>query len=245
MVNLPKPTKSFRSVSISNKFSATISNTFSFLVSLISIPYLIILYLTWKFWRETESLHGKCLISYIVSLALFYLLWMILQIDSKKIADHPLACRILSYACYASVIMNFSWLLVMSFDLWRSLKRSNESEEETKTFFKYCLVCFGLTAAVLVFIVLMESPSADLQVLKAEELGSSSAGNDLCWVNRSNPQKFLVFYGPIAVMILSGVVLLAMTGAKIYRPRSSHLVIDKAQHHSFSYLINQCQCTVR
>jgi G protein-coupled receptor Mth (Methuselah protein) len=91
---------------------------FSSVGMLISLPFLIVTLLVYLLLPELRNLAGKCFMFNVLGLTLSY---TIMQIENfMEIAEKP--CIFLGYSLYFSMMLNFFWLNVICFNVWRTLR---------------------------------------------------------------------------------------------------------------------------
>lgn len=84
---------------------------------MVAFPYIVITFFVYSFMDELSSLHGKSVISYIFSVAIFHTSLAIVQLDESKLMDYHAICATAGYFIYASIFVCFLWLIVMCFDV--------------------------------------------------------------------------------------------------------------------------------
>lgn len=89
---------------------------------LIAVPYLIIIFLFYTFAHELCCLHGKCVIAYVISVAIFHTSLAIVQLDDDKLRKIPFACRTAGYLLYTSIFVCFLWIITMCYDVWAGFR---------------------------------------------------------------------------------------------------------------------------
>lgn len=70
---------------------------------------------------KLRNLNGRCLMRYLIVLAIGFALIAWVQINDWGV-KHPLLCRCIGYTAYFSFISAFSWLSVINFDMWLNSK---------------------------------------------------------------------------------------------------------------------------
>lgn len=84
---------------------------------ILSVIFIIITLLVYTFIPVMRNLYGKCLLCYLVSLAIAYSLIAALQLNGSNYIE-PYLCYSIAYTIYFSFLSTFLWLNVMNFDLW-------------------------------------------------------------------------------------------------------------------------------
>lgn len=89
---------------------------------LLSIPFLLVTFCVYGFIGELRNLHGKCLMSYVLSLIVLYLSFGLANIYPEKFAAVKSLCTFVGYICYLSVLCSFFWLNLMCYDIWSTFR---------------------------------------------------------------------------------------------------------------------------
>lgn len=84
---------------------------------MVAFPYIVITFFVYSFVDELSSLHGKSVISYIFSVAIFHTSLAIVQLDESKLMSYHAICATAGYFIYSSIFVCFLWLIVMCFDV--------------------------------------------------------------------------------------------------------------------------------
>lgn len=84
---------------------------------LISVPFILATILVYLCLPELRNLHGKCLLCYLIGLAIGYLFMAMMQLNRSNFIPHYIRDPI-GYLIYFSFMSAFLWLSVISFDLW-------------------------------------------------------------------------------------------------------------------------------
>lgn len=93
-----------------------------FAVSLIALPFLSTSLFGYLLVGKMTGLHGRIVISYVISIAVFHVSSAIVQLDHQKLwVNHPLGCKLTGYVGNFSILSSFCWLIVMCYDV-RSFK---------------------------------------------------------------------------------------------------------------------------
>lgn len=89
---------------------------------LVAVPYLVIIFLFYSFGHELDSMHGKCVIAYVSSVAIFHISLAIVQLDDDKLRKFPFVCKTAGYLLYTSIFICFFWLHAMCYDVWKGFR---------------------------------------------------------------------------------------------------------------------------
>lgn len=88
---------------------------------LLSIPFIIATILVYFVVPELYHLHGKCLLCYLLALAIAYSVNAYLKLNGSDFIS-PLPCQLLGYTMYFALLTAFLWLNVICFDLWFNIQ---------------------------------------------------------------------------------------------------------------------------
>lgn len=93
-----------------------------FMISLLDtsfmLPLLFIVLSLYYFIPWLESLHGKIVISYIISVTFYHLSSFIIQHELVTLQTNKPLCSFVGYLLYISILSCFFWLHVMCYDVW-------------------------------------------------------------------------------------------------------------------------------
>ncbi|XP_025200244.1 uncharacterized protein LOC112598108 [Melanaphis sacchari] len=162
---------------------------------------------------EMKNLSGKNLASFCVSLVCSY---------ASFVAGNWLtgpACYAGAAVTYYAFLTSFAWMLVMSFDCWRTLRLATvelrvTSGRQTKKFLVYSAVCW-LVPAMMTFVAV----AADAVPAVPDE-ARPRFGADQCWFG-SKTALLMFFAGPLTVVMLVNFVLFGWTAYMIHSSRAT------------------------
>lgn len=86
---------------------------------LISVIFIAATLLVYAFVPKLRNLNGKCLICYLITLAIGYSILAWLQFIGE---EHGPVCTTLALFAYFTLIASFLWLNVLNFDNWQSFE---------------------------------------------------------------------------------------------------------------------------
>ncbi|CAD7002681.1 unnamed protein product [Ceratitis capitata] len=180
---------------------------------MISAPFLYLTILIYWVVPKLWNLHSKCLICYLLSLAIGTTLIVVINMSTS---EYPIAvCATMGFFAYYFLLAVFFWLNVICFDLWQ-IFRGNISNighmSEAQRFRYYSLYAWGLPAVMTVITVGLQYSNlpAELQ---------SGIGDTHCWLNTEEWSAMLYFYGPCLILILSNIAMFYSTVRRIYNIR--------------------------
>ncbi|XP_060865092.1 uncharacterized protein LOC132941171 [Metopolophium dirhodum] len=162
---------------------------------------------------EMKNLSGKNLASFCVSLLGSYAAFLV-----GNWLTGP-ACYAGAAFTYYAFLTSFAWMLVMSFDCWRSLRLATvelrvTSGRQTKKFLVYSAVCW-LVPAMMTFVAV----AADVVPAVPKDV-RPRFGDDQCWFG-SKTALLLFFAGPLTTIMAVNVVLFGWTAYMIHSSRAT------------------------
>lgn len=87
---------------------------------IISLPFLLATFLVYAFIQELRNLHGLALMSYLSALFVLYTSMIIIKLGtSLHESDY---CEIVGYTAYASILVAFFFLNVISIDIYSTFR---------------------------------------------------------------------------------------------------------------------------
>jgi hypothetical protein len=94
-----------------------------FSVMILSIPFLIATLVIYGLIKELRTLHGRCVMSYVLSLTLLYSLQATIGLYNHEMLDEfRITCKCFGYLSMAAILMCFFWLNVMCYDTWSTIR---------------------------------------------------------------------------------------------------------------------------
>lgn len=95
----------------------TVRSIFSPIGMLLSVPFIIATFFVYLCIPELCNLHRKCLLCYLIVLAVGYVTMAFVQLNGNNYME-PIPCKSIGYVMYFSFLSAFLWLSVISFNLW-------------------------------------------------------------------------------------------------------------------------------
>ncbi|XP_063222231.1 G-protein coupled receptor Mth2-like isoform X3 [Bacillus rossius redtenbacheri] len=181
---------------------------------LISLPFLAVTLVVYAAVPQLRNLHGRALMSYVVSLIVAYTCLVGVQLLSSSLAQ--LLCLMLAFIIYFSFLASFFWLNVMCFDIWWTFSgfrplRGSEKEREHKKFVMYSVYAWGSSSLLLLVCLL-----TDRHPYVRERVLSPQFGKDRCWFTTQSAEA-AYFYGPMGLIVLCNIVLFVLTALRIVK----------------------------
>ncbi|XP_025197944.1 G-protein coupled receptor Mth2-like isoform X2 [Melanaphis sacchari] len=209
---------------------------------MLSLPFLFSTFLVYALIRDLQNLHGKSLMCHVATLLVAYTSLIIVQFITNSVVKEW--CVFLAYTVQFSFLASFFWLNVMCFDLWWTFSgfrplRGNLKEHEAKKFIVYSIYAWGCTSFISIITFGME----ELPYLPSGAI-RPGFGNKSCWFG-SNSAMLLYFYGPIATLLLSNLLMFIHTAimivkhmrdAKVLRGSESQKNVDHEKRRFMLYL---------
>ena len=126
------------------------------------------------------------------------------------------ACVILAVFMYFFFTSSFFWMLVIAFDVWRTLRASATqlrltAGKQWKKFGVYSLVGWGSSALLTLAIILIDS----LEIFRSKEFEKPGVGMGKCFLQDKAVGVYL--HLPSMVVMLLNAILFLITTATIYR----------------------------
>jgi hypothetical protein len=181
-------------------------------VSLISLTIVFIVY--WVI-PEFNSLHGKIVLSNVVSIA-FLTSFILIVYNVKFYEESVKICKIIGYFGYFSSMCMFSWMTIMCFDLCHALlgEQIQHFLPHNIRFVFYSVIGWGSGLGLSLVLFILENilpPSSDL---------NAEIGNQMCFIS-TNGNKFLyLFHLPILIMMMLNISF--FTTIIIFITKSNH-----------------------
>lgn len=192
---------------------------------IVSIVFLIVTFIIYALIPELRNLHGKCLMCYVVALALLFGFLSTVQLDKSLFLIGSRNCTLVGYLLYFSVILSFTWLTIMCYDIFRTYKEGITAKyrgEESKIFSIYCILGLCIPSFLTLIVFLIDTT----HILHEKYL--PKFGVKRCWTVDSKLIEAIYVYTPISVMMLINIALFLHTANKIRHAKKS--TVDGAQH---------------
>ncbi|XP_065361151.1 G-protein coupled receptor Mth2-like [Calliphora vicina] len=88
-----------------------------------SIPFFLITIVAYCCLSELRNVHGKCFMSYLISVTLSYGLLSYINLSQTKF--HPVPCLLMGYLNHYMQLSYYTWLGIVCYDTWRSFSDSS------------------------------------------------------------------------------------------------------------------------
>ncbi|XP_054084789.1 G-protein coupled receptor Mth2 isoform X2 [Zeugodacus cucurbitae] len=184
------------------------------MIMLISLPFLYITVLIYWFIPELWNLHSKCLICYLLSLAIGTTL--IVVVNFRGAEFETVTCAIIGFVAYYFLSAVFYWLNVICYDVWQNFCRSKGNVQhltQRKQFMYYSLYGWGLPALMTVITIGLQYSNLPLKL-------KSGIGYSHCWLKTHDWSAMIYFYGPCLLLIIFNIIIFFLTIKKVYKIRN-------------------------
>ncbi|XP_014292378.1 uncharacterized protein [Halyomorpha halys] len=175
---------------------------------------------------DLRNLPGKNMASLCVALLLAYTSF----VTGRFL--HGDACIVVSVVAFYFFLASFTWMLIISFDVWRTLKLSTShlrvsSGKQWKRFIAYSLLSW-LIPALIVMLALW----AELSLVVGADWKPGFGSFGSCWFGRSKP--LLVFFAtPLAFVMLLNIVFFTSSFVILYSTRSARPTATASTQRDF------------
>ncbi|XP_065361352.1 probable G-protein coupled receptor Mth-like 2 [Calliphora vicina] len=105
------------------KIGLTYLELFNYWIQVLSIIFLLFTMIVYCCLPELLNVHGKCLMSYVASLALSFAIFSFLYLSQSSFDLLP--CLIMAYLNYYLQLSYYTWLGIICYDIWRSFSDFN------------------------------------------------------------------------------------------------------------------------
>lgn len=180
----------------------------------VSAIFLIVHLAVFAALSEMKNLSGKNLASFCVSLVCSYAAFV-----AGNWLTGP-ACYASAAFTYYAFLTSFTWMLVMSFDCWRSLRLATvelriTAGRQTKKFLVYSAVCW-LVPAMLTFVAV----AADAVPAVPDRFRPRFGAAQTCWFG-SKTALLVFFAGPLSAVMAVNLTLFVWTAYLIHSSRAT------------------------
>ncbi|XP_046644908.1 G-protein coupled receptor Mth2-like isoform X2 [Daphnia pulicaria] len=163
---------------------------------------------------EIRNIHGVTIMCHVASLAVMYIGLCVIQLG-PQLPDG--VCVGLAVIVHFTFLSTFTWLNVMSFDIWWTFSdlRPRNSRHGRQHLGRR-IIFYSIYAWGVPFIIVLVGQVLDHLKNLPQHIVTPGFGEVKCWFFEK--EAFLVYlYGPIAVLILSNIVFFVMTAVLLYR----------------------------
>lgn len=176
------------------------------ILTLISVVFLVATFIVYCYLPELRDLQGLCYMCLCMSMAIGFLSLGILQISPGFIGE---ICTATGFTVYFWMTATFFWMNVICINVYRTIVNAIFLKKTQKRqFYMYSIYAWGTTLAF--FIVVL--------ITNFVEGGHWKPGfnSNSCWFH-GRTETWIFFYGPIACLILSNLILFVLSSFKLLR----------------------------
>ncbi|XP_055296031.1 G-protein coupled receptor Mth2-like isoform X2 [Sitodiplosis mosellana] len=186
---------------------------------LISVLFIIATLLVYAFVPKLQNLQGKCLICYLICLAIGYTLMAYIQLNGFNYVQ-PHICHPIGFTMLFGFLSAFCWLNVLNFDFWLNFQSNIRFKQfnERKQFGIYALYGFGIPF-LLTFLVFVLDNIKTLPLILRPGIGDRN-----CFLTNI----FWYFYVPIGIFFIINIVFFVLIALQI-RQLQRELAIRRSQ----------------
>ncbi|XP_066993684.2 G-protein coupled receptor Mth2 [Anabrus simplex] len=193
----------------------------------ISATFLLATLLVYCILPDLRDLDGKCLMGYMLSLAIAYISLALLQFHGHRLDD--LMCVTQAFFLYYWMLSAFFWLNLVSFNVWRRTMWWRMSmAAHNKLFPAYA--CYGYGLPLIFLFVALVSEHSDGDHIKPK------FGVTKCWFD--GPQEsWAYFYGPVAVLLTCNIMFFVWTGWCLWKTDNQIKVMGKLRSMRYKCML--------
>nr|XP_024218331.1 uncharacterized protein LOC106684199 [Halyomorpha halys] len=180
----------------------------------VSIIFLLLHLIAFCLVPDLKNLSGKNMASLCVALLIAYTSFVAGRFFQGN------ACLVVAVLTFYSFLASFTWMLTMSFDVWRTLRLATSelrvcSGKQWGKFIAYSVWSW----LIPVFIVMM-ALWAELSPGVGADWRPGFAAASSCWFGRSKP--LLIFFAvPLAIVMLLNIIFFASSAHMVYSSTST------------------------
>ncbi|CAK1551260.1 unnamed protein product [Leptosia nina] len=197
------------------------NNDYYYIALLVSSFFLALLLIVYAILPELRNMQGKVLMSYVASL-----LGAFLSLVAMQIGSYPKeTCVALSTIIYFFFLAAFSWMNVMSYDIWwtfRGYAKARPIHRRGKKFkfIMYCLYAWGVPIIMAIAFVCMNEADLSDQPWIIKPM----IPNHGCFL--AGGQKYVYLYLPMLILIVCNWIFYLMTAFNVWRLRRGTAVLN-------------------
>ncbi|XP_046824916.1 G-protein coupled receptor Mth2-like isoform X2 [Vespa crabro] len=199
------------------------------IMTIVSIPFLIITFLVYAIIPELRNIYGKTLMCYVACLTISYC--FLINSQFKYLPRN--ICIPVAFFMYFFFLASFYWLNVMCFDIWwtfggfRALRGSMQ-QRDRKKFIIYSIYAWGMALFFTGICLIMDfAPNIPESSIRPQ------LGAERCWF-KYNTATNIYFIGPMTISVFCNLCLFISTALKIQkhkRDTAHHLRGSESRRH--------------
>ncbi|KAK4872553.1 hypothetical protein RN001_014582 [Aquatica leii] len=199
---------------------------------IISMPFLLLTFIVYALLPE-RNLHRKSLMCYVITLFGAYLLLAIMQIYPNSVEFET--CKVLALLCLFCFMVSFFFMNIMSIDMWWTFSglrgfTGTRKQKEKKRLILYNAYAWGVPLILVILVTVLTHTES----IPDEAWYNPGIGEGRCWF-RSESANLLYFYGPIALIILTNMVLFCITALKIKKTHKETEMLTRHDSNKHTY----------
>ena len=179
-----------------------------------SLVGLLLTFLVYIILPDFKNLHGKIVLSNVISIALTTIYFIIVfNTDTSS-----WLCAPIGYMGYFSSLSMFFWMTIMCLDLCLTFSRTQVSNNSSETFqfFIYSLISWGLPSSLTLILLMFHF------LIPKDSSLYPGVGEDKCFLNGDNYSEIVFFFIPMmALMILNCLIYFTMIGKLVIAKRET------------------------
>lgn len=185
--------------------------------------------------RASQSLSSRGVACLAASLFSAYLLFLLgahrKQTNQKEQSDGDAACKWLAIATYYCFLVAFSWMFLLAYDIWRTLRlatrqlRGPALHSQSRRFISYALGALLSSALIVALAILADtqpacSSAGDQDPLLYQFKPGFGEHAGACWF--SNRRALALFFGaPVALVVLVNMVFFLHSSSMVLSSSTS------------------------
>ncbi|XP_014254268.1 G-protein coupled receptor Mth2-like isoform X3 [Cimex lectularius] len=188
---------------------------------LISTPFLFATTLVYTTTKQLRTIYGHCVIIYTALLTVSYFLVGTQGVYGTLNEEFDISeefCIVLGFAVQFFFLATFFWLNVMCIDIYWAFSgiklRGTASERDRKKLLAYSFYAWGMPLIILAVTVGVDYSDS----IPSSSIFKPNMGKDRCFF-KGRTATWTYFYGPMAVILFSNLILFSITAYRIWRHR--------------------------
>ena len=172
-------------------------NTIFTLFGIISLLSLLIVFLVYCFMPDFKTLHGRIVLSNVVSIT--FLTLFLLLVFNVHFYQTSIFCKIIGYFGYFSSMTMFLWMSIMCWDLYSSFSKASVLSAPGhyhRRFIIYSAVGWGLSFILALLLCLLEF------LLPLDSDFHAGFGVVTCFISPAGNKLLFLFHIPILIMLI-------------------------------------------
>ncbi|CAH0756383.1 unnamed protein product [Diatraea saccharalis] len=182
-------------------------------LTLISVVFLLATIAVYTYLPQMRDLQGLCYLGTCISMSLGFLWLGILQLNPGFSTE---LCTVAGFLVYAWMMATFFWMNIISINTFRTvLDAAYLQKTERKQYLIYSTYGWGCPAAFLIIALITNFAEGNHY--------KPGFGDGNCWfVGRT--ETWLFFYGPIAILVTSNIILFVLSSYLLWQQTNKYEV---------------------